>query len=81
MLSWYGDYGWVAGTALYTVEPEGSIMIRRLSGGGSKLVMADNSGVLYPYTADRLLNLDDDLEGIEETIKELQARIERLEVK
>ena len=55
----------------------------RLCGGQAftQFVMADNGGNLYPYAPGRLLNLDDDLEGIDETIKELQARIKRLENK
>jgi len=81
MLSW-STYGWLAGNALKVVEPEGTIAIRRLSGGGgSKIVMADNDGNLFPYESYRILSLDSDLEGIEETIKELQARINRLEIK
>jgi hypothetical protein len=63
------------------VEPEGTISVRRLRGGGSKIVMADNNGSLFPYTSYRILSLDSDLEGIDETIKELQARIKRLENK
>lgn len=75
-------YGWVPNTALMVVEPEGTVAIRRLSGGSeSKFVLADSSGTLYPYVANRLLSLDDDLESIEGIIKELQARIKRLEIK
>ena len=59
----------------------GAWRFKQLAPGGNTLVMASSTGVLYPYTAARLLNLDDDLEGIEETIKELQARINRLEIK
>jgi len=59
----------------------GAWQFKQLAPGGNTLVMASSTGVLYPYTAARLLNLDDDLEGIEETIKELQARINRLEIK
>ena len=80
-LWWGGVYGWAPGDGLKVVEPEGTIAVRRLRGGGSKIVMADNDGNLFPYTSYRILSLDSDLEGIDETIKELQARIKRLENK